>query len=136
MRDLGSPVVLWPAWSARPSPQNGSLSRTIHPAQSYYLLFIGGTGDFPAAVRLLHTPVEDLLGSHMPFRLTKRGHFGDISLGLSARAITLTRKDRRSPTTAAARSTTHLLPLDAWTQLCRDMGFEAGGRFRRRLSGR
>ncbi|WP_331762206.1 TniQ family protein (plasmid) [Streptomyces sp. NBC_01520] len=123
-----TPTQLWPAWSARLSPQNGALSRTIRPALSCYLLMIGGTGDFTAAARLLQAPVEDRLGSHMTFRLTKRGHFRGISLGLSVLADYLDQEgspidyDRRR-----AVDYRGLLPLDTWTRLCRDIGFEAGG---------
>ncbi|MEU9111063.1 TniQ family protein [Streptomyces sp. NPDC048483] len=122
------PTQLWPAWSARLSPQSGALSRTIRPALSCYLLLIGGTGDFPAAARLLRAPVEDRLGSHMTFRLTKRGHFHGISLGLFALADYLDQQG--SPidyTRRRALDYRDLLPLDTWTRLCRDIDFEAGG---------
>ncbi|WP_331747693.1 TniQ family protein (plasmid) [Streptomyces sp. NBC_00984] len=122
------PTQLWPAWSARLSPLEGALSRTIRPALSCYLLLIGGTRDFAAAARRLHAPVEDRLGSHMTFRLMKRGHFDPISLGLSALADYLDQEgspidyDRRR-----AVDYRDLLPLDTWKQLCRDIEFDAGG---------
>lgn len=117
------PTQLWPAWSARLSPQNGALSRTIRPALSCYLLLIGGTGDFTAAARLLHAPVEDRLGSHMTFRLTKRDHFQGISLGPSALADYL--DEEGSPIDYDRRRTVDyrdLLPLSTWRQLCRYIG--------------
>ncbi|MFC8838672.1 TniQ family protein [Streptomyces griseoincarnatus] len=123
-----TPTQLWPAWSARLSPLDGALSRTIRPALSCYLLLIGGTGDFTTTARLLRAPVEDRLGAHMTFRLTKRGHFHGISLGLLALADYLDQEG--SPIDYARRRTVdyrNLLPLDTWTQLCRDIDFEAGG---------
>ncbi|MGC9501220.1 TniQ family protein [Streptomyces sp. WG7] len=122
------PTQLWPAWSARLSPLDGALSRTIRPALSCYLLLVGGTGDFTTTARLLHAPVEDRLGSHMTFRLTKRGHFHGISLGLLALADYLDQEG--SPIDYTRRRMVdyrNLLPLDTWTQLCRDIDFEAGG---------
>ncbi|MDQ0790366.1 hypothetical protein [Streptomyces sp. B3I8] len=119
---------LWPAWSAWLSPLDGTLSRTIRPALSCYLLLVGGTGDFTTTARLLRAPVEDRLGSHMTFRLTKRGHFHGISLGLLALADHLDQEG--SPIDYTRRRTVDyrdLLPLDTWTQLCRDIDFEAGG---------
>ncbi|WNI24931.1 TniQ family protein [Streptomyces sp. ITFR-16] len=123
-----TPTQLWPAWSARLSPQNGALSRTIRPALSCYLLLIGGTRNFSTGARLLRAPVEDRLGTHMTSRLAKQGHFKAIGLGLSALADYLDQEespidyDRRR-----AADYRDLLPLDTWTQLCRDIGFEAGG---------
>ncbi|MFD7068279.1 TniQ family protein [Streptomyces sp. NPDC059913] len=123
-----TPTQLWPAWSVRLSPLDGALSRTIRPALSCYLLLVGGTGDFTTTARLLHAPVEDRLGSHMTFRLTKRGHFHGISLGLLALADYLDQEG--SPIDYARRrglDYRDLMPLDTWTQLCRDIDFEAGG---------
>lgn len=122
------PTQLWPTWSARLSPMNGALSRTIRPALSCYLLLIGGTGDFTTATRVLRSPAEDRLGPHMAHRLTKQGHWKAISLGLSALADYLDQEgspidyDRRR-----ALDYRDLLPQDTWTQLCRDIEFEAGG---------
>ncbi|CAL9354926.1 hypothetical protein SUDANB15_00538 [Streptomyces sp. enrichment culture] len=122
------PTQLWPAWSARLSPVNGALSRTIRPVLSCYLLLIGGTGDFTTATRVLRSPAEDRLGPHMAHRLTKQGHWKAISLGLSALADYLDQEgspidyDRRR-----ALDYRDLLPQDTWTQLCRDIEFEAGG---------
>ncbi|MFH8443425.1 TniQ family protein [Streptomyces sp. NPDC018026] len=123
-----TPTQLWPAWSARLSPVNGALSRTIRPALSCYLLLIGGTGDFTTATRRLRSPAEDRLGPHMAFRLTKQGHWKAISLGLSALADYLDQEG--SPIDYDRRRATDyrdLLPLGAWRQLCRDIEFEAGG---------
>ncbi|MFF9569851.1 TniQ family protein [Streptomyces sp. NPDC014685] len=123
------PTQLWPTWSARLSPSSGALSRTIRPALSCYLLLIGGArGDFTTATRILRSPAEDRLGSHMAHRLTKRGHFKAISRGLSVLADYLDQEG--SPIDYDRRRATDyrdLLPLDAWTQLCRDIEFEAGG---------
>ncbi|MET9765614.1 TniQ family protein [Streptomyces sp. NPDC006372] len=122
------PTQLWPAWSARLSPANGALSRTIRPALSCYLLLIGGAGDFTTAARLLRSPAEDRLGPHMAFRLTKQGHWRAISLVLSALADYLDQEG--SPIDYDRRRATDyrdLLPLDAWRQLCRDIGFDVGG---------
>ncbi|WP_405392441.1 TniQ family protein [Streptomyces sp. NBC_01102] len=123
-----TPTQLWPAWSARLSPLDGALSRTIRPALSCYLLLIGGTGNFTTTARLLNAPVEERLGSHMTFRLTKRGHFHGIGLGLLALADYLDQEG--SPIDCTRRRTVDyrdLLPLDTWTQLCRGIDFEAGG---------
>lgn len=128
LHGLGRELWLWPAWSAWLSPLDGTLSRTIRPALSCYLLLVGGTGDFTTTARLLRAPVEDRLGSHMTFRLTKRGHFHGISLGLLALADHLDQEG--SPIDYTRRRTVDyrdLLPLDTWTQLCRDIDFEAGG---------
>ncbi|MDX2757253.1 TniQ family protein [Streptomyces europaeiscabiei] len=123
------PTQLWPAWSARLSPSSGALSRTIRPALSCYLLLIGGArGDFTTATRLLRSPAEDRLGPHMAHRLTKQGHFKAISVGLSVLADYLDKEG--SPIDYDRRRATDyrdLLPLDTWTQLCRDIEFEAGG---------
>ncbi|MEV1007270.1 TniQ family protein [Streptomyces sp. NPDC049881] len=123
------PTQLWPTWSARLSPVSGSLSRTIRLALSCYLLLVGGArGDFTTATRILRSPAEDRLGPHMAQRLTKRGHFTAISLGLYALADYLDQEgspidyDRRR-----AVDYRDLLPLDTWTQLCRDIEFDAGG---------
>ncbi|WP_158072114.1 TniQ family protein [Streptomyces sp. CB01580] len=70
-----TPTQLWPAWSARLSPADGALSRTIRPALSCYLLLIGGTRSFSSASRLLRAPVTEKVGSHLTFRLMQRGHF-------------------------------------------------------------
>ncbi|MGW5446829.1 hypothetical protein [Streptomyces asiaticus] len=101
-----TPTQLWPAWSARLSPLDGALSRTIRPALSCYLLLVGGTGHFTTTARLLRAPVEDRLGSHMTFRLTKRGHFHGIGLGLLALADYLDQEGSPIDYTRAARSTT------------------------------
>ncbi|WP_433543796.1 TniQ family protein (plasmid) [Streptomyces sp. CA-294286] len=126
-RARNTPTQLWPAWSARLSPLDGALSRTIRPALSCYLLLIGGPRDFQTTARLLQAPVEDRLGTHMAFRLTQRGHFHSISLGLLALADYLDREG--SPIDYARRRAldySNLLPPDTWTQLCRDIDFEAG----------
>lgn len=79
--------------------------------------------------RLLHAPVEDRLASHMTFRLTKWGHFHDISRGLLALADNFLAQEG-SPidyTCRRALDYRNLLPMDTWTQRCRDIDFEAGG---------
>lgn len=123
------PTQLWPAWSVWLSPPSGALSRTIRPALSCYLLLIGGArGDFTTAARILRSPAEERLGPHMAHRLTKQGHFKAISVGLYALADYLDQEgspidyDRRR-----AMDYRGLLPLDTWTQLCRDIEFDAGG---------
>ncbi|MCZ4088519.1 TniQ family protein, partial [Streptomyces antarcticus] len=118
-----TPTQLWPAWSARLSPQTGVFSRTIRPTLSCYLLLIGGVRDFSNAARLLQAPIDARVGPHMSFRLVRQGHFQVISLGLSALADYLDREgspidyDRRR-----AVDYRDLLPLDTWTELCRDIG--------------
>lgn len=121
------PTQLWPSWSARLSPADGALSRTIRPGLSCYLLLVGGTGSFSAAARLLHAPVTERVGSHLTFRLMERGRFDAISRGLSVLADYLDQEG--APIDYARRRAVDyqdLLPPDVWAQLCRDIGFEAG----------
>lgn len=64
----------------------------------------------------------------MAHRLTKQGHWKALSVGLSALAHYLDQEgspidyDRRR-----ALDYRGLLPLDTFQQLCRDIGFDAGG---------